>query len=51
MEKKKKSFKQLQEQAFRLATEADPEWKSPRAQKILEIYERLGKKHVVYGID
>lgn len=47
----KKSFKQLQEQAFRLATAADPEWKSPRANRILDIYEKLGEKHVIYGID
>lgn len=48
---KKKTFKQLQEQAFRLASEADPKWESPRANKILAIYEKLGEKHVVYGID
>ena len=47
----KKSFKQLQEQAFRLATQTDPLWQSPRANRILDIYEKLGEKHVVYGID
>ena len=47
--KKQKTFKQLQEQAFRLATQADPLWKSPRANRILDIYERLGSNHVVYN--
>lgn len=42
----KKSFAQLREQAFRLATEADPEWKSPRAMRILEIYQRIGRKYM-----
>ena len=38
---KKKTFKQLQEQAFRLATQADPLWESPRVKRILDIYEKL----------
>jgi len=48
---KKKIFEQLQKQAFRLATEADPKWESPRAKRILDIYERLGERHVIYGED
>ena len=47
----KKTFKQLQEQAFRLATQADPLWQSQRANRILDIYEKLGEKHVVFGED
>ena len=42
----KKSFEQLREQAFRLADAADPEWKSPRAMRILEIYQRIGRKYM-----
>lgn len=34
-----------------MATQADPLWQSPRANRILDIYEKLGEKHVVYGID
>ena len=47
----KKTFKQLQEQAFRLATQADPLWESPRANRILKIYEKLGEDHVKYKRD
>lgn len=46
---KKKTFKQLQEQAFRLATQADPLWESPRANHILDIYEKLGRDYVVFN--
>ena len=42
----KKTFVQLREQAFRLADAADPEWKSPRAMRILAIYMQLGKKYL-----
>lgn len=42
----KKTFEQLREQAFRLADAADPEWKSPRAMRILEIYQRIGRKYM-----
>lgn len=51
MAKKNKTFKQLQEQAFRLASQADPRWESPRANRILKIYEKLGEKHVVYKMN
>lgn len=47
--KTKKTFKQLQEQAFRLATQANPLWKSQRANRILDIYERLGSDYVIYN--
>ena len=46
---KKKAFKQLQEQAFRLATQADPLWESPRANRILDIYEKLGRDYVGFN--
>lgn len=49
MKTKTKTFQQLQEQAFRLATLADPLWKSPRANRILAIYEKLGEKYVIYN--
>ena len=42
----KKSFAQLREQAFRLATAADPSWNSPRALRILAIYHRMGRKYM-----
>jgi len=42
----KKSFAQLREQAFRLATTADPNWESPRAMRILAIYHRMGRKYM-----
>lgn len=42
----KKSFAQLREQAFRLATAADPNWESPRAMRILAIYYRMGRKYL-----
>jgi len=42
----KKSFEQLRAQAFRLADAADPEWKSPRAMRILAIYMQLGRKYL-----
>lgn len=45
--KTRKTFTQLQEQAFRLASEADPLWESPRANRILKIYEKLGEDYVV----
>lgn len=42
----KKSFEQLREQAFRLATAADPNWESPRAMRILLIYQKMGRKYM-----
>ncbi len=43
--KKTKTFAQLREQAFRLASVSDPKWESPRARKILKIYESVGKRY------
>ncbi len=42
-----KTFEQLREQAFRLASQADTLWQSERANKILKIYEKLGEKFVI----
>lgn len=44
--KQKKTFAQLREQAFRLATAADPDWNSPRAMHILLIYQKMGRKYM-----